>query len=118
MKRLGLFFILTVGVIISSYGQQRTIYGTVISSMDGKPVKGVKIILVEEKADSKANEIIRIETQVKTKTNEKGEYKLTVPDTWENYIRFKKFRYSTTDVKLGNRTELNLSMTIPVRQKD
>jgi len=115
MKRLGLLFILTIGVIISSYGQQRTIYGTVTSSMDGKPVKGVKIILVEEKVDSIANEIILIETQVKTKTNEKGEYKLTVPDTWGNYIRFKKGNYSTIDVKLGNRTELDLSMTVPVR---
>ncbi|MBX2897931.1 MAG: hypothetical protein KF763_20985 [Cyclobacteriaceae bacterium] len=50
MKKLGLI----IGLIITatiSYGQQRTIYGTVTSAVDGKIIKGVKVILVEERID-------------------------------------------------------------------
>jgi hypothetical protein len=115
MKKLGLLIVLTITAVIS-YGQQRTISGTVTSAVDGKPVSGVKIILVEEKIDIKKNGLIFVETKIKTKTNENGEYELTVPDTWKNVVRFKRRPYSTIDVKLDNRTELNLSMTLDARQ--
>jgi hypothetical protein len=116
MKYLGLLFILTITTVIS-YGQ-RTISGTVTSAVDGKPVGGVKITLLEEKIDNTRNDIVFVGTKIKTKTNEKGEYSLTVPDTWRNVLRFKKSPYSTTHIKLNDRTDFDLSMTLTVRQAD
>jgi hypothetical protein len=115
MKNLGLPLILTIAVSIS-YAQQRTISGIVTSAVDGKPVDGVKVVLVGEKIDTKRNNITFFETKIKTKTNEKGQYKFTVPDTGKNIIRFKKRPYSTIDVELDNKTQLDLQMTLPLRQ--
>jgi len=115
MRKLGLLFTLTI-IFANSYGQQRTISGTVISAVDGRPVKNVRIFVVEEKIDLDKNDIIFVKTKIKTRTNKKGQYKLTVPDAWKNVIQFKRRPYSTINIKLDNRSELNLAMTLDVRQ--
>lgn len=119
MKKLGLLIALIITFTIS-YGQQRTVSGTLTSAYDGRPMARVKVILVEEKIDTKRNDIVFVETKTKTKTNKKGEFKLIVPDTRNKAIRFKKRPYSTPDVKLDNKTnedllEFNYSMAMDVR---
>jgi len=98
MKRLGLLFILTLTYQIS-FGQEKTIYGTVTSEFDGRPIRGVTVILVDSK--------------IKVKTGDKGEYRISVPDTGQE-LHFKKKGYTTTEVEFGTKTELNVSMAVPV----
>lgn len=119
MRKLGILIVLTITVTIS-YGQQHTLSGTLTSAYDGKPVAGVRVILLEEKIDTKKNEIVFVETKTRTRTNKMGQFELIFSNPRNKAIRFKKRPYSTSDVKLDNRTvadllEFNYSMTMDVR---
>ena len=98
MKKLGLLFIM-ISIVQVSFGQHKTIYGTVTSEFDGRPIKGVRVILVDSK--------------VKVKTNDKGEYRINIPDTGQKLL-FRKRKYTTTEVELGTKTQLNVGMTASV----
>jgi hypothetical protein len=98
MKKLGLLFILTLTFQIS-FGQEKSIYGTVTSEFDGRPIKGVTVILLDSK--------------IKVKTGDKGEYRIGVPDTGQKLL-FKKKGYKTTETEFGTKAELNVSMAVPV----
>jgi hypothetical protein len=109
MKRLVLLLLLTF-TFLTTYAQEKTIFGAVISGDDGRPIPGVKVILLEVKMKRKTRELVFVESRTRTKTNEKGEYMLPISLLQENKIRFKKESYTTIEIDVGKRTRLDLSM--------
>jgi hypothetical protein len=117
MKRLLIFLLLSITSQIG-IAQQKTIFGAVTSGDDGRPIRGVKVILLEVKMKRKTRELVFVESRIRTKTNEKGEYMLTISLLQENMIRFKKEDYSTIDIDVGNRTRIDLSMKLDAGRKE
>ena len=111
MKRLiiPVFFFL---VFQFGYSQQMAIFGAVISADNGRPVSGVKVIWLEVKMKRKTGELVFAESKYKTKTNEKGEYMLTITTFQENKIRFRKDGYTTVEIDVGNRKRIDISMKL------
>lgn len=98
MKRLGLI-IIAISMILActSQAKDKTISGKVTSAKDNSPLHGVLITLKN--------------SNVKSITNQFGEYRLTIPDTGKILV-FSAVGYVDEEIQINNETTINVKMSL------
>ncbi|GAB4116341.1 MAG: hypothetical protein OHK0057_13390 [Thermoflexibacter sp.] len=92
---------LLLGILESSYAQQRTISGKVTSGEDGSGLPGVNITVKG--------------TSAGTVSDADGTYRLSVPEDATTLV-FSFIGFRKAEVLIGNRTEVNVTLLVDTRQ--
>ncbi|MBL6446573.1 von Willebrand factor type A domain-containing protein [Fulvivirga sp. 29W222] len=100
MKRIGIFIMLLI-ISYVMYAQERVVTGTVTATEGGSPLSGVNVVLKG--------------TTTGVITNINGYYSLKVSGTTPILV-FSMIGYVTKEVKVGSKTEINVTMEPDVRK--
>lgn len=99
-KKLLMSFVLLLCLVFRVSAQDRTISGKITSSEDGTPLPGVSVSI---KGTSRG-----------TTSSAQGTYKISVPD--KSTLVFSFVGFSAQNVVVGNRTEINVTLSSNVEQ--
>lgn len=97
-----LIFILFFGIPFSSFGQQKTITGTVVSAGDNLPLPGVTVVIKGTKTGSQ--------------TDFDGNY--TIEAEAGNILLFSFVGFATQEIEISNQTVINVSLAVDAQSLD
>jgi TonB-linked SusC/RagA family outer membrane protein len=96
-----LLTLVAVAFVLYSYAQERILTGKVTTTEDGSPLPGVNVVLAG--------------TTAGTTTDANGQFSVSVPATGGKLV-FSFIGLKTTEVEIGTRTSLDVSMDTDVTQ--
>ncbi len=102
MKK-GILLVIALFLYSLSFGQEKTITGTVTDSVSNSPLPGVNIFIEG--------------TTIGTTSDMNGKYQLVVPEEYNNVV-FSFVGYEQKTVAIGDRTEINVSLKPSVSELD
>jgi len=94
-------FLLTTGLIVATWAQERTVTGKIISAQDVSPLPGVNIFLKG--------------TTTGTVTDIHGNYRLSLPDEGGSLV-FSFIGYTTQEIGIGAQSVIDVQMVAEVTQ--
>ncbi len=101
MKKSWLLLSFTLLVFYSSYAQERTVSGRVLSAEDNSPLPGVNVLLKG--------------TNAGTVTDINGNYKISVPSN-ESILVFSFIGYSSEEMQVGSQSTININLTTDISE--